>query len=297
MAIAGSINKIWAGMLTAQLRAQSVARQLVNTQYRGLIQASGNSVEISTYTGSVTIKDYAVNTDIDAPERPDADQQTLVVDQQKYYNIAIDDILRVQTVPNLFAPHAEEANYQMARVVDAFIRGLFVQTETDQIITVGSESAKLATATMENRATSGESILIGLQDLKRLMVKNGLIREGQDTGLPWLWLHQDIVALIQAYLIDKGSDMQQSQAFRAGYRGTVLGFPVVESNDIDLKSDLYTCWAGTNRAVSFADQITETEPYRMEKQFGSGVKALYVYGGKLVEPDFLYKLNIHADFA
>jgi hypothetical protein len=45
--------------------------------------------------------------------------------------------------------------------------------------------------------------------------------------------------------------------------------------------------AGTNAAISFAEQINKTEAYRPQDKFADAIKGLALYGAKLVRPDNL----------
>ena len=52
-------------------------------------------------------------------------------------------------------------------------------------------------------------------------------------------------------------------------------------------SDYQALIAGTNDAISFAEQVAKTEAYRPESKFADAMKGLCVYGAKLIRPDNL----------
>ena len=45
---------------------------------------------------------------------------------------------------------------------------------------------------------------------------------------------------------------------------------------------------GTTQGLTYASQLEQMEAYRPEKQFSDAVKALHVYGARVVQPDRLF---------
>lgn len=76
-----------------------------------------------------------------------------------------------------------------------------------------------------------------------------------------------------------------------GFVGRVLGFDVYLSNNLETLKNGNAAIAGVNMAVTFAEQIVETEAYRMEKRFSDAVKGLNVFGVKVIYPECLVCLK------
>jgi hypothetical protein len=47
----------------------------------------------------------------------------------------------------------------------------------------------------------------------------------------------------------------------------------------------------TNKAVAFAEQIDKVEKYRPQDAFTDAIKALYVFGAKVVRPKEIYVIK------
>ena len=55
-------------------------------------------------------------------------------------------------------------------------------------------------------------------------------------------------------------------------------------------SGKYYILAGTNEAITFAEQLTKTETVKDKSFFGDLVRGLAVYGAKTVQPNALAKI-------
>ena len=76
-----------------------------------------------------------------------------------------------------------------------------------------------------------------------------------------------------------------------GFVGTILGFDVYLSNNMGSLTNGTGAIAGVKMACTFAEQIVQTEAYRMEKRFADAVKGLNVFGCKVIYPDALVCLK------
>jgi len=73
-----------------------------------------------------------------------------------------------------------------------------------------------------------------------------------------------------------------------GFVTRIAGFDILESQNVpNTAGAKYKILFGTNRAITFADQIVKVEAIRDPDQFRDIVRGLDVYGAKVVRPDFL----------
>src|SRR3982750_1849031 len=93
----GFIPTVWAARLLVALEKALIYGQtnVSNRDYEGEIQAAGNTVKIGAI-GDVTIGDYTKDTDIADPEVLTDDDQSLLIDQQKYFHFYVDSVDRAQ---------------------------------------------------------------------------------------------------------------------------------------------------------------------------------------------------------
>ena len=112
MSVANFIPTIWSARLLAHLDKAHVYAALVNRDYEGEIKNYGDTVKINQI-GDVTIKDYTKGKDIDDPEELNGDQNTLTIDQAKYFNFSIDDVDAAQVNPKLMDSAMQRSAYAM----------------------------------------------------------------------------------------------------------------------------------------------------------------------------------------
>ena len=73
------------------------------------------------------------------------------------------------------------------------------------------------------------------------------------------------------------------------------GFNIYESNNVVTTGSEGSynsqIMAMTSRAITYADQLVQTEALRLETAFADALRGLHVYGGKVVRPKELVRLN------
>ena len=298
--------------MTAHLDRAVIWKALTNRNYEGDIRAAGNTVKIPTLTSEVTDKEYMRNTDIDAPEILTFSTQDFEISQQRYFHIYVDDIDRVQARPALMDAFIARALIRSAQAADTYVGNKFYEDAAvvdARKETVGAVASALSNATDEDRATAAKTVLQALADLRNTMIKNHfaltgiMLGQGATPVNPWVVFHPDMVTLMEKYFSVLNPVTMQGIAegtVRSGFAGQLIGFDVWTSTTVPLGTagqvdNRYRMPAGTNQAVTYADQIAEVIPYRPERRFGDAIKALYVYDAKLVEADFLYHLEVFFD--
>ena len=272
MALTNFIPQLWSGALLAHLDKAHVVANLVNRNYEGMIRQAGDTVIINQL-GDITVKDYVENTDVEAPEDLSTTKKTLTIDKQKYFNFQIDDVEKAQGAGNLMDAAMQRAAYALA-------------DETEKIIltAIDTDAAnKLAPVV----ALDETNIYKELVKVKVAMDKKNVPSQGR-----WLVVSPDTHALLlqDTRFVATGGSMAE-ETLRNGFIGRVLGFAVYLSNNLSTLTNGNAAIAGVNMAVTFAEQIVETEAYRMEKRFSDAVKGLNVFGVKVIYPDCLVCLK------
>lgn len=314
MTVATIIPEIWAARMTKILNQQNVFRGLMNSNYEGEISDYGDTVKIGTLSSDVSLHDYTRYTAIAAAERPSTTVQELSIDQAKYWHVNFDDLDRAQAKPDVMEQVIQVAANKMANEVDRFCARLVTPPisgsadDTSLVVaarsvTVGSQASKLPVATPNNRIASAKRIIEGLSDLKTEMFEQNLPRGMR----PWIVLTPYIFGLLEK-LLTQGSSIdyggETGSALRRGLVGDMVGFNIEVSKNVadgfvvnggTNIENRHICPAGTNEAATFASQIVKTEAYRSTTLFADVMRGLHVYGGKLVEPQFLYHLVVNVD--
>lgn len=269
----GFIPTIWSAKLLAALRKSQVFTQpnIVNRDYEGEIQQAGDAVRIGQI-GDVTIRTYSKNATLTAPEALSDAQATLLIDQGKYFNFAVDDVDRAQIKPNLMDEAMSRAAYNLKDQEDQNVAGLYAQASS-ALATSGAPKTDLGTA--------GQAYT-WLVRLNRLLSDKNVPTDGRWAVIP-PWYYEQL-------LLDKRF-VESSEASHAvalnGQVGSVVGMTILQSNNVSNDATTWRVLAGHPMAMSFAEQINKVEAFRPPDRFADAVKGLLLYGSKVVRPDAL----------
>ncbi|MGE4424991.1 MAG: hypothetical protein AB7G37_00900 [Solirubrobacteraceae bacterium] len=285
MSIADFVPEFWAARFRRHLDSRLVYAQptVINRDYQGEIAQQGDTVHIQK-VGTPTVKTYVKNTDIAAPERPDGGTVSLTIDTMRYFNVAIDDVDRVQTQPGLFDQWTQRAGRAMGVVIDEAVA-------TVMIAGAGISGGDLGTSALPITVGNGVGDDFTLYELavefRRLLNNNDAPDEGR-----WFVIPPDLesTALLDPQFIQAGAEAQ-----RTGLIGRIAGFDVLMTTAVPTVAktggatyDSHAVLFGAgNYATTHADQIVQIKAYEMEKQFGDAVKGLNVWGTDVIEPETL----------
>lgn len=269
MAITTFIPELWSARLLYALDNAHIAANLVNRDYEGLIRQQGDTVHINTI-GPVTVDDYTRNTDIEDPEVLTTTEQTLVIDQAKYFNFQVDDVDAAQSAGDLMDAAMARAAYALNDASDTYLLSV-IASGADSGNVIGSSAAVSLTA-----SNVYENIVA---------LRTKLDKANVPTGGRFIVVPPEVYALL---LLDdrfvKAADAGTANAtLLNGEVGRVAGFTVYMSNNTPYTSETWSIPAGVATATTYAEQIVSTEAYRLEKRFADAVKGLHVYGAKVTD--------------
>ena len=283
------IPAIWSPVILASLQKKLVygSTMVTNDDYEGDIQERGDTVHITQF-GDPTVSTYNPSVDLVYEEIDDAGQ-TLVIDQSKSVSFAIGDIDRAQAAGKM-QPYLEgRAAYRMADVADQFIAGKYTGVAFGN--TLGSTGAPLTPQPYGGSASHPADFYTQvLEPLKVILDQNDVPDEDRYiTCPPWA------VSLIsQTQNFVSVTDMQgnSSKVFQRGFMGEVSGFgSVLKTNNCPQPvaggagTGVWAIQAGHPMAITYADQIAETEALRLQNRFSDGIRSLHLYGAKLTRPE------------
>ena len=271
MAVTSFIPEIWNARLLNALRADLVYTNLFNRNYEGEIRQAGDTVHINTIT-DITIKDYTRNTDIDNPEQLTTADQTLVVNQAKYYNFYLNDVDKAQAMPGLIDAAMASASHGLAEAVDKYLAGLLAAASGTITTGLGSTSTPLTVT-----ASSAYELLV---DMKTAMDKANVPKMGRKVVLPPEF--EGFMLKDSRFAANGGKGENRLEN---GAVARAAGFDIYISNNVPNTSGAkYKVIASTQESNTYAEQLVKTEAYRREKGFDDGVKGLLVYGAKIIRP-------------
>ena len=267
MAITNFIPELWAASLLEVWWNETVFAALVNREYEGLA-TKGNTVNI---TGVVvpTVKDYkAAGRTTSADEISDTTVQ-LAIDQEKSTDFYVDDIDRAQAAGSLSA-YADAAGVGLVEDSDLFIANLLIANGTPLSTSV----------TDANTALTPDDAFNLLKDARKQLNKNKVpsanrvaVINAEFEGL----LLSAASKLTTFYQVD------DTEGLRNATIGQLLGMRIVVSNNLPA-FDHPQFVAFAPRAAAYVSQIDQVEALRAQDKFADRIRALHVYGGKVVRP-------------
>ena len=282
MALTTFIPELWNARLLNALDKAHVFAGLVNRDYEGEIKKQGDTVHINTI-GEVTIGTYTKDTDFSSgPQALTATDSTLVINQAKYFNFAVDDIDTAQAAGDIMDKAMQRAAYGLADAADKYL--------ADQLaaaITTANGNQVGTTAV----ALTKENVYENIVKMKTILDKANVPTTGR-----WLVVPPEMVALIlQDDRFVKTGGTKAEDTLANGWVARAVGFDIYESNNCNSatasSTTTYTITAGDEGACTYAEQISDTEAYRPEKRFADAVKGLHLYGAKVVDPKRLAGLK------
>jgi hypothetical protein len=291
----GFIPTIWSGKLIEKFYASTVLAAISNTDYEGEIKNQGDTVNIRTKP-TITISDYKAD-GLLALQRPTGNMISLTIDQGKYFNTILDDVMDVQSDLSLLNMWSDDAGEQMKIVIDtAVLLGVLngATAVTNRGATAGAISASI---NLGVTATGPLAVVARSPSAGKVEIVDAILRLGQtldERNIPeqgrWVVLPAWAATLIkqselrEAYLSGDGTSM-----LRNGRIGMVDRFTLYTSNLLPngtaagLAAGEYGMFAGHAHGLTFASQMTKMETLRSEMTFGTIMRGLQVYGYKVVD--------------
>ncbi|MCW2904459.1 MAG: hypothetical protein JWO67_6724 [Streptosporangiaceae bacterium] len=286
---------IWSKVILGALEKNLVfgGPMVVNDDYEGEISGPGNVVKITQF-GDPTIADYTQSSTINYENLEDAGLD-LLIDQAKYFAFKIDDVDRRQAAGDMQEYLETRASYKLADTTDQFLAGFYTGCALGNILpgAVPANGSSLVAGNYLTPQVYGGSASHPadfytqvLLPLKVRLTQANIPMQGRYCVLP-AWA-EGLLEETQAFISVTDMQGQPSQVFQEGFIGRAAGFNLLVSNnavEYDLTNGAYIVQAGHSMAITFGEQIVQTEALRLQTSFSDAVRGLHVYGGKLVRPD------------
>jgi len=250
---------------------------VANRDYEGEIRKAGNTVKIASI-GDVTIGDYTTNTDIADPEILTDAEQSLAIDQAKYFDFYVDSVDRAQQNVNVLDEAMQRSAWSLREVADEFLADLM-----QAAVLTGNKIGSTTTPKVPTKDDAYEYLV----DLGTLLDEADVPLEGRFVAVP-AWFHA--LLLKDDRFVNAGT-RRSDVALANGEVGEAAGFAILKSNNVpNATGEKYKIIAGHRIATAYVEQIIDLQTYKPEKRFGDAVKGLHVYGAKVVRPTCLAML-------
>ena len=287
------IPEIWSGKLIEKFYASTVLAAISNSDYEGEIRNQGDKVKIRTKP-TITINDYRADGSLSL-ERPSSNVVELNIDQGKYFNTILDDVMDIQSDINQLNLWSEDAAEQMKiKIDDAVLLGLLDDAHaSNRGTTAGAISASINLGVTATPLTVvARSPGAGEVEVVDLVVRLGQALDEQnipETGR-WIIMPAWFCSMVKrSELRDASLSGDGASILRNGRLGMVDRFTLYSSNLLPtgvadgLAASEFAIYAGHAHGLTFASQMTKLETLRSEMTFGTIMRGLQVYGYKTVD--------------
>lgn len=275
MAVANTITNfqqtIWSKSILRSLEKITSLRNHCNFQYE---KESKNAKEVKILSvNRPTIRTYVPGTALVRESAADS-SQLLQLNQYRYFNFEVEDIVKAQSVPGLMEALTDEAGKGLALEGDKYVATV-VKTAADADEIESSEVITLTTSNAMSSVEDGFATLYG-KDCKV-----------SDTF--YLEVAPKVFTTYRQQLTELSTN--NPEILKKGAVGRINNAYVCIENCLPESDTEYYNILRTEKAIAFAEQIEKVEKYRPEDAFTDAVKGLYVFGAKIVRPDEIYVMK------
>lgn len=270
MGIESFIPEIWSGNLQTRLHKNLVFGAVANRNYEGEV-ADGDRVRINQINSMATAA-YTPNSTTLTYNQLDGAPIYLDINRRYTANFYVEDLDKRQARGDVVGEATREMSYTLANEMDTYIGTLYSQAQI-----------------VSGLGTSGTPIDITSLNITEYI---GLVAQKMDEAnvpmegrfivvAPWVF-HK--IELADITLNTNNSDQLAN-----GFRGSFLGLNIYVSNNVSIGTAATNadtrCIAGYPGSITVAQQISTVEALRAESTFRDLVRAMNVYGAKVVRPD------------
>jgi hypothetical protein len=255
---------------------------VINRNYEGDVQFA-KSVRI-VGVGSVTVKDYTQNSDMDDPDTVLDTSLEMTIDYDKYFNFKVSNKDQAQTKIDIMGENNKEAAYAIRDAIDSVIASLYTDAAAANLI--GTDAAPKTPNLNQGDASNIYNLI---EDCGVALSESKVPLEGR-----WMIVPPRFAGLIRKDLKLTAAAPQIAQPGMLNGSITRLGgFSIMESHNVpNTAGAKYKIMFGTSKAMTFASQVNDVRIMDMEKQFAKKVDGEYVFGCKVVRPECLGVMTV-----
>jgi hypothetical protein len=260
MAVTNFIPQIWSAALLEAFKQSNVIIPTLNRQYEGEV-AVGNTVKITGIT-TPAVQNYATARTLTIDALSDS-TQSLLINQEKAISFKVDDVDRVQAAGS-FEPVTLDAGRALAEDAEDYVIA--------QLKAGGTSAGTSAITTPANAFAAVVSIRQALSKAK----------------IPAAQRYLAVSPEFASLLLAEGSKLTSADSagsageLRNGVLGNLLGFTVFEHPQLTHTSNRPAAIGYHGPSVAYVGQIAKVEGGRMELAFADYIRALNVFGSKVL---------------
>lgn len=281
--------EVWSKVILAALQKSLVygSDLVINRDYEDEISGPGDSVHITSIADPV-ISTYVPGQTLTYQQLNDAGQ-TLIVDQSKSFSVAVDDIDKRQVAGTLGTYLEERASYRIGDVADQFLAGFYTAAAPANVL--GSSGSPLTPGPFLTTSPADFYIKV-IQPLKVALNLANVPDDGRRYMIvpPWAL---SLIEQTGSFVTFPGNNGGPGSVMENGFAGRISNINVLLSNNTVQTvaggpgTGVWAIQAGHRMAMTYAEQIAQTEALRLQATFADGIRGLHVYGARVVRPEAL----------
>lgn len=277
MAVANTVTHfqqtIWSKSILRSLDKITSLRNHCNFQYE---KESKNAKEVKILSvNRPTIREYVIGQAIQRESATDS-SQLLQLNQYRYFNFEVEDIVKAQSVAGLMEALTDEAGKGLALEGDKYVAQIVKEAvEGDEDI---ATSASVISLTNKNAMESVEDGFAALY-----------ANDCKVTDTFYLEVAPKVFTTYRQQLTELSTN--NPEILKKGAVGKINNAFVCIENCLPQGEGAYYNILRTDKAIAFAEQIDKVEHYRPEDAFTDAVKGLYVFGAKIIRPKEIYVMK------
>jgi hypothetical protein len=270
---------IWSARLLANLDKTYVyVAALTNRNYEGEVRAGGtvkafwvSDVSVSDYTGGWSDADWQLLSD---------NEVTIQIDQQKKILVKVPDVRAQFSVLNLIEQATQRMAVAIGDAIDQYVASKFSEIAASNQYGTDAAPITVGLGSGEVRPTTA------LVRLREILVNARAPMTGPRVVVP-TWFATMLQLELGGRATQLGDQTVQQGIVRPGFIGTFEGMQIYVSPNVpNTGGQKFKVIAG-DPMITFASAIEKVETMRLQNDFATGVKALYVYGAKLPRGQYL----------
>ena len=277
MAVANTVTQfqqtIWSKSILRSLDKITSLRNHCNFQYE---KESKNAKEVKILSvNRPTIREYVMGQPIQRESATDS-SQLLQLNQYRYFNFEVEDIVKAQSVAGLMEALTDEASKGLALEGDKYVAKIVKEAvEGDEEI---ATSASVISLTNKNAMESVEDGFAALY-----------ANDCKISDTFYLEVAPKVFTTYRQQLTELSTN--NPEILKKGAVGKINNAFVCIENCLPQGEGAYYNILRTDKAIAFAEQIDKVEHYRPEDAFTDAVKGLYVFGAKIIRPKEIYVMK------
>lgn len=282
MAVTNFQQTIWSASILRSLDKITSLRNHCNFQYEKDSEHA-KEVKILSVTRP-TIRTYVPGTAITREGATDS-SQLLQLNQYRYFNFEVEDIVKAQSVPGLMEALTDEAGKGLALEGDKYVASI-VKAAVEATTPTVPVSSSVITLTTANAVSSVEDGFAKLYE-----------NDCKVSDTFYLEVSPKVFTLYRQQLTELSTN--NPEILKKGAVGKINNalvciencLPTGKATTQATADNVYYNILRTDKAIAFAEQIEKVEHYRPEDAFTDAVKGLYVFGATIVRPKEIYVMK------